>query len=809
MDGNKYTHDVFISFSFKDQSLAENIVNILSSTYGISCWICTRDIDGGKRYKKLIPEAIDNAKVVVFLQSSSSIESKEIPKEIGMAFDADKTIIPFKLDDAKLTGALRYDLYGVEYIDATVPTFDDRVNELARTIKKVLIDETKNICADNSGCQRLISTPNVLPKMVFCGRDDVLSDIHTKYQEGERVLFLHGIGGIGKTQIAKQYAKQHKNDYETIIYATYNGSLKEMVVAEAPFLIEPALIRYTLSDGTQEDDNAFFVRKLEFIQRISNEKTLIIIDNFDVDNDESLPMFMNGKYHLLITTRCDYSRFYPTIRINSIESIDALIEIFMKNYQGDDVEKDDPMLIELIELVNRHTYTIELLAQHMENSGQTPAEMIADLKERGITSLDEEVRNSDMKTQIAYENLLKMFEIFSLSEEERQVLMYLSLMPIEGVDVRDFKKWAELKSSRVIKSLEYRSWIIRNTDGIAMHPIIRSVVRHEIPANESNCFGFVEKYNESIIEKVAWHLSKAEKDRLANIGKSMLTTLSTITEKTEELYYNVENLSSFAVDPQYAEMLAPKLFDYYMQTEGSKSFKTGRAAFKLGWLYAYNSYLPDANQEALNWLKKANEMLSSVELHTSTEKIPLTQTKVNLSKLCLLAYAGSNDTNDYLQAREYAEEAIKMTEDNFLPGDSQYTKVAGAHWQMADVLLVGGDVSSALEHINIALGILIPLNTENNGDSMGALYRKAAIMFAAGDYINAKPLAEKSVRGYVNFFGENHPLVVDMYMLLGDCCDALGEDVEAQKAYKKALDIAESLYAPGAKQIIDLKTKVS
>ena len=56
MDGNKYSHDVFISFSFKDQSFAENIVNILSSTYGISCWICTRDIDGGKRYKKLIPE---------------------------------------------------------------------------------------------------------------------------------------------------------------------------------------------------------------------------------------------------------------------------------------------------------------------------------------------------------------------------------------------------------------------------------------------------------------------------------------------------------------------------------------------------------------------------------------------------------------------------------------------------------------------------------------------------------------------------------------------------------------------------------
>ena len=126
MTENKYTHDVFISFSFNDQTVAEYIVNTLSSMYEISCWICTRDIAGGSRYKRLIPEAIDNAQVVVFLQSSSSIASKEVPKEIGLAMDADKIIIPFKLDSAPLTGDLRYDLYGVEYIDATVPSFDEQ-----------------------------------------------------------------------------------------------------------------------------------------------------------------------------------------------------------------------------------------------------------------------------------------------------------------------------------------------------------------------------------------------------------------------------------------------------------------------------------------------------------------------------------------------------------------------------------------------------------------------------------------------------------------------------------------------------------
>jgi len=40
-------HDVFISFSFHDQNAAETLVNYLSSRHGISCWICTRELNGG------------------------------------------------------------------------------------------------------------------------------------------------------------------------------------------------------------------------------------------------------------------------------------------------------------------------------------------------------------------------------------------------------------------------------------------------------------------------------------------------------------------------------------------------------------------------------------------------------------------------------------------------------------------------------------------------------------------------------------------------------------------------------------------
>jgi hypothetical protein len=262
------------------------------------------------------------------IQSQSSVESDEVPKEIRLAIKFKKTIIPFVIEDSEWVGGIAYQLINTQEINATRPTLDERIVELAKEIRNVIGEESegnKQVADSSSDTKKLLSTPNIMPKAVFCGRDDILEDIHGRFQHSENVLFLYGIGGIGKTQIAKQYAKKHKEDYDTIIYATYNSSIKDVIIAETPFATEPEMNRYTLSDGTQENDDTYFKRKLEKIQKLSTERTLIILDNFDVEEDENLPSLMNGQYRLLITTRCDFSRFYPTIKINPIDSIDVLI----------------------------------------------------------------------------------------------------------------------------------------------------------------------------------------------------------------------------------------------------------------------------------------------------------------------------------------------------------------------------------------------------------------------------------------------------------------------------------------------------
>lgn len=806
------SHDVFISFSFTDQRTADTIVNHLTNRYGISCWICTEEIRAGENFRTDISRAIKTAKLVVLVQSKKSAASTEVSKEVLFALKKGKMVKPFVIEDSDLSDELELELSTTHYIDATRPELEDRIRELAKDICKTLgrpfePKDPESVPGAPAG-EVLLSTPSVIPKKVFCGRDRTLEEIHRHFQGGERVLFLYGIGGIGKTQIAKQYAKRFRDDYDTIIYAMYGGSLQQLILSDAPFTIEPEMIRLTRPDGSAETDEAFFLRKLAKIRKLSNERTLIILDNFDVEADPGLTALLEGRYHLLITTRCDYSRLFPTLPIHPIEDMEDLKKLYFQNYSGFDVEEDDPALAEMIELVNRHTYTVELLAQHMENSGQTAEEMVEALKRNGILSLSEQVLDTEMKTQLAYENLLKLFRIFSLNEDEQKILKYLSLMPPEGINVRQFRQWAQLDSNNLIKGLIRKSWIINSTEGIALHPIICEVVKHELPATWENCRSFLNLFTEAILESTLWHLPKTEKDRYASILRSLLPRFPELTEDSFLLYYRAEILFSFAVDPPYAAVLAEKLWLYMQKTRGEEDYATGQAAFRRGWLYTYNSHMEDAWNQACIWLTKAASILEKVPLEEQAEKAAYVQTLTNLAKLYCARFQQKKDPEDYRRAVDFAERSLAYAQESLVEGTPHYGKLAGARWQLADVLCEGEEYPQALQHIDLALELLRKLYTENDGDTVFAMYRKAFILFRLGEPVGALELVRKSAEGYVRFFGSVHPNVYAIHMLLGDCCVRLQESSEAAKAYTQALETAKAVFTQGAEQITQAEQKL-
>ena len=73
---------------------------------------------------------------------------------------------------------------------------------------------------------------NRLPAVVkeFIGRNDEIKECG-RLLASESVVFINGIAGIGKSELAKYYANRNKKKYTNIIYLFYSGSLRKDIAA--------------------------------------------------------------------------------------------------------------------------------------------------------------------------------------------------------------------------------------------------------------------------------------------------------------------------------------------------------------------------------------------------------------------------------------------------------------------------------------------------------------------------------------------------------------------------------------------------
>ena len=88
------------------------------------CFTHSADFDGifsGENFKEVIVDAIETAKVVIFVSSVNSNASRYVIREIGCAVQRNKTIIPLMLDNSPYAKSIAYDIGDIDQIDYTEP----------------------------------------------------------------------------------------------------------------------------------------------------------------------------------------------------------------------------------------------------------------------------------------------------------------------------------------------------------------------------------------------------------------------------------------------------------------------------------------------------------------------------------------------------------------------------------------------------------------------------------------------------------------------------------------------------------------
>ena len=134
--------DVFISYHEQSAGdIAFRIADALESA-GISCWLAKRNMPLTVPFTEEIVREIENCKVFLLILNKQSLSSAHIASEIALAFerfthDKSVTLIPFRVDDCRLSNRMFYYLNFFRIFDACPPN-EERIQELTAEIAGIL-----------------------------------------------------------------------------------------------------------------------------------------------------------------------------------------------------------------------------------------------------------------------------------------------------------------------------------------------------------------------------------------------------------------------------------------------------------------------------------------------------------------------------------------------------------------------------------------------------------------------------------------------------------------------------------------------
>jgi hypothetical protein len=155
-----------------------------------------------------------------------------------------------------------------------------------------------------------------------------------------RTIVLHGLGGIGETQLTVAYAKRHRDNYSAIFWLNCKDrdSLKKSIAKAAKriFRGHPSVSRLSSVDTKENLDEVIDAVK-EWLDLPNNTRWLMIYDNYDnpklpgnmdpaaVDIRKFLPESYQGS--VIITTRSSEVKIGHRILIRKLEDVRDSVKI--------------------------------------------------------------------------------------------------------------------------------------------------------------------------------------------------------------------------------------------------------------------------------------------------------------------------------------------------------------------------------------------------------------------------------------------------------------------------------------------------
>ncbi|CEJ62692.1 Putative TPR repeat protein [Penicillium brasilianum] len=605
----------------------------------------------------------------------------------------------------------------------------------------------------------------------FVGRQDELDQLWQYLRptdpRSRKVAILHGLGGIGKTQLAIRFARSHKDDFTAIFWLSGKdrGTLLQSLSSVLHRL-----------PGQSQNDKAVNEEEVEqrarhvlrWLALEGNSRWLIVFDNIDqylpingatsdvYDITEFFPTADHGS--ILLTSRlqrlAELGRSFQLNRLDYKDAIQLLLQSTCLSASGTvDGLESNPDTLALAFRLDGLPLAIVIAGAFMRETGTSVTEYLQYYQ----NSWSELQLQSNPQRQYQQGNLLQTWMISYHEIQKRDPHAAKLLLLLAHFDNRDI--WYEL-----IKSSHNSSYVpfgLAKTisSGLAFRTSVKNLIAFSLLDTKVQAGSYT---IHPVVQDWCIHLSSTD----TNANSTQLNKLALIA---------VGNSVPRSSDRNYSELqqrLIPHA-DYVRRGDwSSDNMDIGiwKAFDSLGSLYSDQGKLKEAEEMYLRALAGYEKALGPD--HTST-----------LSTVNSLGNLYRNQGN-LKEAEEMHQRTLVGYEKALGP---DHTSTLGTVNNLGVLYSVQGRLKEAEEMYLRALAgyekalgpdHISPLNTVGN---LGNLYRNQ------GNLKEAEEMHQRALVGYEKALGPDHSSTLNTVNNLGNLYRNQGRLKETEEMYQRAL----------------------
>lgn len=681
-----------------------------------------------------------------------------------------------------------------------------------------------------------ISDPPTDIDSFYVDRTMLENELWTAFILAGKSALLYGMGGIGKTEMAKAVLKKiyslpcDVTGIYQIAWVTYtNGKLKDSLIEAF----------YDTKGYTDRDEAWEHVYNRIQTQR---EKLLIVIDNVEmIEQDRDIERVGDLPCRILVTSRTEKIGGLYRCSVDHLPEEDCR-DIFYHYYVGN---HDNHYLDKILRLIEYHTVMLELLAKTANMEEKTLQEFYELLVQKGFRMSNEEVDSHHPLLQSekrVTEQLKILFTISKCRIQDKDLLCQLSVIPAIPFQYKAVRNWIEIQHKSQLEYLVKTGWL--KSDGklvstYIMHSVIASAIRfqneeclyekcryviHSI-TKEMECKEQEHGSEKSYLIPFSWSISDVLRDHLCDEQDAeFLTNLAYV-------YYDIGNYDN-------AYQFFQRALEIDERVTGPDSITVSSDYYNLADV-SYNMY---QFSKSLLYLRKA---LAIRKKHYSSDDIGVVvlikllagiYVKLNRPDRAEALYSWAadkferNPKTDILQLSTLYSDMASFFRERGYPGDYEKAKIYYQKTEQGMKQIYGdkphpemaafydeyallydnmGKYSEALSLLQKALEIKQKTLKKEHPDivqsygSIGLIYYELTEYDKALDYLNeALEIADKIWSGPFSFKS-------DIYNNLGLVYRSKGDYQKAEELYGRALRIREEIYTPDHPMVLATKNNIA